>query len=600
MNNLYLFQVQDKINVANNQYWLPYSVGCLWAYAQQFDHVKENWNLREIFFKRSPIDETLNKIKDPKICAFSVYTWNRAYTIEMSKAVKKRWPDCLLVFGGPEISSSWLKYDFVDCLVLGEGETAFVEILELVDQGHRPEVIIKKPRMLSLDDIPSPYVTGVFDRLVGENADIHWCAALETNRGCPYSCTFCDWGGLTQSKIKKFKLQRIVEEIQWLRDQKISVLYITDANFGIFKDRDFEIAELIRRELIDKNPTLEYISLNYEKNSNENVFKIASTFGPIAKGVTFSMQSLNPKTLEVIKRKNMDANNVEHLMALAEKYDLEFYSEMMLGLPEETLESWKHGMCQLLELGQHNRIEVYPVHVLENTELNLEQKIKYDIKIIPVEGAVIAADQQSEIKEYVDTVYSTNTMNTEDLVDAYMYSWMVVNFHIGGYSKLLSKYHRHVHDISYRQFYDNMFEKLKRENENIVHRQYQLTRTAIANIYKTGSTDVDDLKLGNLIHNSGFYFYKNLDQVLEFVIDQCVLVRDCDEGILEIQKRVLLNSYYSLPEKISTSVDIDHWQLVDSIYEVTPIELDLDLNYRNMYYKIRRNHKIYNKIEKIA
>lgn len=599
MNNLYLFQIQDRITVTENQYWLPYSAGCLWAYAQQFKEIKDNWQLRDIFFKRDPLDEVLKNIDNPKICAFSVYTWNRHYTVEISKAIKERWPECLLVFGGPEVSSSWLKYDFADCLVLGEGERAFTEILKLVKDGKRPEVIVKTNRMESLDAVPSPYVTGVFDDLIRKNTDVLWCAPLETNRGCPYSCTFCDWGGLTQSKIKKFKLERIIAEIQWLRQQRLGVLMITDANFGIFKERDFEIAKLIRTELLDKTPSLEYLNITYEKNSNENVFKIASTFGPISKGITFSVQSMNPKTLEVIKRKNMSTNNIENLMALAKKHELGFYSELMLGLPEETLKSWKEGICELLELGQHSRIEVYPVNILENTALHLQQKKQYNIKTIPVEGAIPFCDKNTGITEYVETVCSTSTMNTDELVEGYMYSWMIINLHIAGYSKLLSKYHRYNHDISFRRYYDNLFQKLWKGGNTLVHEQFDIVKKAITSIYKNGRCHDDNLYLGTLMHTVGFYFYKNIDQVLSFIVNNGVLVENCDNGIIEIQKRALLNSVYSLPATISTNVDIDNWEPGPCVYKVKPADLDVDLNYTNMYHKIRRDGKIYNEIEKI-
>lgn len=600
MNNLYLFQVQDRITVSENQYWVPYSAGCIWAYAQQFDDIKTRWRLSELFFKRSPINETLQRIKDPKVCAFSVYAWNRSYTLAIAEAIKQQWPECLLIFGGPEVSAAWLRYDFADCLVLGEGEIAFTDILRLVNQGNKPESIVKTERMPSLDDVPSPYVAGVFDKLIEDNPDLTWCAAIETNRGCPYSCTFCDWGGLTQSKIKKFKLERIIEEIKWLRERKISVLYITDANFGIFKSRDVEIAKLIRTELIDKNPYLEYLSMNYEKNSNENVFKIASIFGPITKGITLSMQSMNPKTLEAIKRTNMNTNNTKQLMRLSKETGLPCYTELILGLPEETLESWKHGICELLELGQHNRIEIYPAHILENTELNLVQRSKYQMKTVAVEGALPFSNNELEIVEYVDTVCSTNTMGTDELVEAYLYAWMITNIHIAGYSKLLAKYHRYVHNIPYRKFYDNLFRKISIGGDTVIHEKFEDIKSAITGIYTVGHTGREDLRLGNLMHDAGLTLYKNLDKVLDFILENAVLVENIDAGIIEIQKRILLNDFYSLPAVVSTSVDIENWEAEDCVYKVESATLDLDLNYTNMYHKIRRDGKIYNKIEKIS
>ena len=66
---------------------------------------------------------------------------------------------------------------------------------------------------------------------------------IETNRGCPYHCTFCDWGTLIYSKIAKLPLERVFDEIDWLSRSGISDVMPADANFGIFADRDGQIGD---------------------------------------------------------------------------------------------------------------------------------------------------------------------------------------------------------------------------------------------------------------------------------------------------------------------------------------------------------------------
>jgi len=36
---------------------------------------------------------------------------------------------------------------------------------------------------------------------------------IETNRGCPHKCTFCDWGTLTYTKVRHFDLKRVEDDI---------------------------------------------------------------------------------------------------------------------------------------------------------------------------------------------------------------------------------------------------------------------------------------------------------------------------------------------------------------------------------------------------
>ena len=68
---------------------------------------------------------------------------------------------------------------------------------------------------MDLDVLPSPHLTGVFDHIVKNNSNYKFHMTLETNRGCPYQCTFCDWGSLTYNKIKKFDIDRVFAEIEW-------------------------------------------------------------------------------------------------------------------------------------------------------------------------------------------------------------------------------------------------------------------------------------------------------------------------------------------------------------------------------------------------
>lgn len=600
MNNLYLFQVQERTDFGKfSQYWIPYSVGCLWAYAQQFDSVTSSWNLKDIIFKRLPLDELIDQLEEPDLCAFSVYVWNRLYCLSAAQRIKEKWPNCIIVFGGPEVSGNWLKYEFADCLVLGEGEISFKTVLETAAKGQKLQPIVQTERMASLDEIPSPYVVGVFDKMVQKNPGVFWQAPFETNRGCPYSCTFCDWGGLTQSKIKKFKLERIAAEIDWMSKNNVKTIFIADANFGIFKERDVEIAKMLR-QWIDKNNGLEYISMNYAKNSNKLVFEIAKILGTTNKGITFSVQSMNSDTLKVIKRQNMDTNNVAELMKLAKENDVHFYTELMLGLPLETLESWKAGTCELLELGQHYRIEIMPVVILENTELNNVQKSQYNLHTIPVSQNLAWAVDESGIVEVYDVVKSTNTMTTNDLVEAFLYTWMIVNLHMANYSQILSKYHRFVNNITYRQFYDHLFQKLQNGGDTILHHHYNRVKLGMTNVYTYGETKIKDLYLGIMQHDAAFDFYKNLPEVLEFTISAAQELGHIDPGVIEIQKRTLLNPFYTHNCSVKTSTNIDNWLPEDCEYEISSAEWDIELTYTNFYSRYRRTKKIFNKIKKIS
>ena len=302
--SVYFFQPQYATIIDNvSHHWLPYSAACVWAYCQQFDDINQNWKLGGLGYARDPIDQVIELMDHPTLCAFSCYVWNEQYNLALAKKIKQHWPSCHIVFGGPQTGGNHIQYEFIDSIVFGEGEESFLEILRCLVKNQRPDQFYRKKRLENLD-VPSPYLLGLFDSLMaGAKPGCFFQAILETNRGCPYACTYCDWGGLTYSKVKKFELEKIEQELIWFKNNPVSVVFLADANFGIFKQRDFKIAQMIRQHL--ENSSVDYINLNYTKNSNETVFQIAKEFGNITKSITLSMQTMNPATLKAIKRDNM-------------------------------------------------------------------------------------------------------------------------------------------------------------------------------------------------------------------------------------------------------------------------------------------------------
>lgn len=592
MKNLYLFQPQDVVRFADKrQYWFPYTAGVLWAYAKQFDSISRVWQCRDIFFRKQSIDVVLDRIHEPDVVGFSVYIWNHNYSIAMAQAIKQRWPNCVLAFGGPEISAKWLKYDFADCLVLGEGERSWVKILETVAAGGRVEKIIKTERMESLDQVPSPYSSGVFDSIVNDNPEFLWNAPLETNRGCPYSCTFCDWGGLTQSKIKKFNLERVAADIDWLSLRPVKTIFVTDANFGVFRDRDLEIARMIRR-WVDERPGLEYVSMNYAKMSNEVVFDISRELGSVGKGITFSVQSMNPDTLKAIKRQNMKINDISGLIKLGDEYNLHYYSEMILGLPAETLESWKDGLCELLELGQHSRIEILLAQVLDNTEMSSQQVSQYRMQLIDVKEFLPLGLDESGITESSPIVKSTSTMTTQELVEAYMYSWMITHLHINNYTKILAKYCRYVLGISYRKFYDKVFARVWPGGSTGFHDEFEKIKSCITNIYTVGETRSQEITMGNLQFGSIQTVYNSIFECLSLGLDVAKSFGPIPQGIVDIHNRTLENERYSLPHFTDTDVDVNTWELGPCRFEITSKNFAFEKNYWGFFKNLRRGKQL--------
>lgn len=567
--NLYLFQPQYAVEYRNeNTFWIPYSVGCIWSYVHQFDHIKNNFTLKEIIFRREDPDEIISRMENPDICGFSCYLWNEKYNLMLAEKIKAKWPNCSIIFGGAQASGRMLKYQYIDSIIMAEGEENFLDVLNHKIQGIELQKFYNKRRLENLN-IPSPYTTGVFDSLIERYPSALWSVTFETNRGCPFACTFCDWGGVTYSKVRKFDLEKVRADLEWCVDKPIGYLFCADANFGIFKERDLEIAQIIRN--VANRSKIDSVNLQYAKNSTEVVFSIAKILGDISKGVTVSVQSMNDDTLEAIKRKNLSINNVKHLMQLSEEFDVSTYTEVILGMPLETLESWKQGFDGILEMGQHSSIDMWFTQLLENSEMStFDSRYRYGIKSIMAKDYTPLYNKidWKGIEEEIELVTATNTMSTEDMIQAYMYGWMIIHFHITGYSQIVAKYIRNVLNINYRKFYDELFESIPTSFlADHFHHIRKIVKHYLENgeILKTEGYN----KGGHGIHSASYgFFYENKKMLYTLVREVAKKFSVDDETIFDANNNFVFDFEEAYPKIINLNYSLDNWSSVKTTYKV--------------------------------
>ena len=383
--------------------FLPYSVGCIAAYLKRDEEIMKHYEIPDIVVMRENIEDVLKRFDNPSFVAFSCFTWNIEYNKILARELKKRFPSVKIIFGGhsvPHDSSFLDEYDFIDFLMHNEGEETTALFLKAIANGEslhnvpnlsfRSEdgnVTTQTVHPCDISSYPSPYTDGIFDNIMKENPDKEFHATLETNRGCPYGCSYCEW--CFTKKVRPFPMEKIKSEIEWIAKNKIKYCYCADANFGIM-ERDVEIAEYV----IEQKKKYGYPDVFkpcYAKESDETVFKAGYLLNKnhIDKGVTLAYQSLDKKTLENIGRKNL---TLEHFASLDARYDeagIPTYTELILGLPGETYESFCKGMCRLLDSGQNNSMTVYECQVYPNAPMgDTEYQEKFGIKTskIPLLG----------------------------------------------------------------------------------------------------------------------------------------------------------------------------------------------------------------------
>ena len=464
-----LVQPNFAMSITKDRFFLPYSAATIWAYIASFKD--ESVKLNQLIFKRDPIELTAQLLAKDDVVGFSTYMWNREYNLKLAESIKQINPNCVIVFGGPEMEilnpALFTMFPFIDMHVINEGEITFKQIIDNLDDWTKISNIIYNdngqvvktkpgPRIMDLDVLPSPHLTGVFDHIVKNNSNYKFHMTLETNRGCPYQCTFCDWGSLTYNKIKKFDIDRVFAEIEWAYAQdNIDSLELADANFGIFVERDQSIVDKIIYEQEKTGKKLGF-NTNYAKNQNSSVFhmikKLAERTGS-TKHVTISLQSLNEQVLEAIKRKNLAVNKIKEVFNLCTQYEINLKVELILGLPFDTLNTFKNTYFELYEISPDLFINAYKLLGLNNSELTTTTQ--GGVKWAEIQNFV--ENKDDDITESFRWVYSTDTMTHQDIISGILFSIFMNAFHGGGFSNLLSIYSRR-NGISYKQFYEQLLE----------------------------------------------------------------------------------------------------------------------------------------------
>lgn len=506
MLNVYLFQVNYQAGLGKYiSQWLPYSIATVWASAESNIEIAQNFEVQEVIFKREPIDDVVNRLVTPDLCMFSNYIWNENYNQLMAAEIKKRYPNCTVVFGGPQVNEdgySFIEHNqFVDAVVVNEGEISTQSML--LDLLHkRPlEKVYNKPPRVQLAGKPSPYLDSkLLEKVIKDNPGTKWATTLETNRGCPFKCSFCDWGSLTQSKITKFDLDRVLLEIDWIAEHGIDYIYIADANFGVFYDRDRAVIErLIENKRRVGNP--QNVNITWYKNSSEQVLELAMMLhsANLNRGLTLSVQSMNPETLDNIQRKNMESNNLEKMYSMCNDNNVEFYTEFILGLPFETKASWRKGICDAVELGCHSALEIFPTEILRNSDL-AKQIQEHQMEIFQFE--TVEPRQPTAIPERHNFVVSTKYMSRDDLLDSWMWGWLIINFHAYGWTQIITRFANKHLRISMLDLYENFFDSCVK-TDPFLWNLYEIQRKELETFF------FHDATAANIMQNDDVVVYRH-------------------------------------------------------------------------------------------
>jgi len=429
------------------EYTVPLNIGYIAARLEQ-----RVGNAVEFSLFKFPDDLILALKSSPDILALSNYDWNRNINRAIIKIARDINPNILVIMGGAGIKKSpagikefLLAWPIIDIYVINEGEDGFCSIIEYILSKwpcNLKETIIgsgiklpntayleKETKQLMLGGLPdtaldknipfpSPWLSGLLDPFL-EQDKFPLTALVETNRGCPYQCTFCERGNneTLYNKVRVFDYNMVIDELRYVvkKANRIIKINIADANFGII-ERDLAIAEEIRR-LSDTYKNISRVIINNAKNTTDRIVTIAKILGKLSVP-DYPAQSFNKVTLENTKRTNINLDVLKPFIAQTKALGFQPYTDLLLGLPGETKESTIKNIKKAHKLGFHNTqyadVRIFPGSPMGEDDYLKKHEIVSGWRVIPSGYGEYGG---VKVMEFEECIRKTKTMSKNDFLE---------------------------------------------------------------------------------------------------------------------------------------------------------------------------------------
>jgi putative methyltransferase len=485
---------------AAGMHTLPYVWAILKSYWEHHGSDPGAFTWLDPIYERSSVTDSLERFgtQPPDVIGLSSYTWNWDLQCEIARWAKRQNPNCIVVAGGPDPDYKdrefFRKHGYIDAVVVKDGEIPFTSILETVlgggrDFRHIPGLYLPQ-RSLALEglldaasplhftgpaQVPqvfdySPYIeqSEFYERLVpalGPHLQLN--VTWETNRGCPYGCSFCDWGSATMSKVRRFDMARLEAEADWFGRLGVEFVFIADANFGILP-RDVEIADrLVAVRARYGHPRRLYYSS--AKNNPERVVQIAQRTH--AAGLTdqhiLALQHTDAGVLAATERSNIPSAKYRAVVSRLIECGISSEVQLILGIPGDTSDKWKDCLAEIMDWGVHESYQVYPYSLLPNapaSEPQFQQKWRTDAvdRGLGLYGGTHMKSSPGITKSKI--VVGSTTFSREDWVEMSTYTAFVKAYHNGALTRLPLMYLRYAHGVPYRELYDAVVDDFGRDS----------------------------------------------------------------------------------------------------------------------------------------
>lgn len=281
----------------------------------------------------------------PKIIGLSVYIWNVSEIHKVVAMLKQISPELIVVLGGPEVSHYPDVPDvttLADYVISGPGEMSLRELCQQLFNGKRPEQKFIEGKATALDELILPY--DFYDDDDIRNRLIY----VEASRGCPFKCEFCL--SALDKTVTAFPLDPFFVEMDKLLQRGVRNFKFIDRTFNLKISTSVAILEFFLERMTDD------LYLHFEvvpDNLPDKLKEILQRFPAHSLQFEIGVQTFDTEIQQLISRKQNNDKTKDNLTWLRENTGAHLHTDLIFGLPSDTLENFGHSFDQLLALKPH-------------------------------------------------------------------------------------------------------------------------------------------------------------------------------------------------------------------------------------------------------
>jgi hypothetical protein len=280
-----------------------------------------------------------------QVIGFGVYIWNVTQTTEVVRLLKNQRLGVKVVLGGPEVSHELGEQEIVslaDHVITGWGDVSFPKLCQALLHGPQPLMKIITGEEPPLDDIVLPYAEYT-------DADLaHRLLYVEASRGCPFKCSFC------LSSLDKtawaFNLDAFLAEMAGLYQRGARNFKFVDRTFNLKIDASVRILQFFLDRMTDD------LFVHFEVVPDQLPDRLKAMIAQFPQGVLqfeVGVQSFNTAVQQRISRKQDNDKTALNLRWLVQESNAHLHTDLLFGLPGESLESFATGFDRLYALQPH-------------------------------------------------------------------------------------------------------------------------------------------------------------------------------------------------------------------------------------------------------